>query len=219
MVKCRNTTGKDLSEDMKDVFDQHNDMDRNGNVTGGKGKHLCLHYGTFDITMIRTLVNTPCRIIIEKLRILFRDLNYFSQGADSDSDSDQLFFETKRQEATEKLRSSEWILKMINEQLSSEWDVDDDGSLHKSVLCPDSAASKNRHKRKAEDINDEKMTFNQRRRGPLPLRSIPSRSTLWSQGTHSHSHSRSGTSARRVSTRSQSLRSVSLSSEAAYGSR
>ena len=42
LVKCRNITGKDLSEDMKDVFDKHTDMDRNGNVTGGDGKHLCL---------------------------------------------------------------------------------------------------------------------------------------------------------------------------------
>ena len=105
--------------------------------------------------------------------------------------------------------------------------MDDDGSLHKTVLRPDSAASRNRRKRKAEDINEEKMTFNQRRRGPLPPRSTaPSKNTVWSQGTHSNSHSRSGTllgsssrSATRVSARSQSLRSYSLSSKAAYGSR
>ena len=68
---------------MKDVFDQHSDMDRDGNVTGGNGKLLCLHNGKFDKTMIRTLVNTP-----------FRDFNYFAQGVD-DSDSDDLVFETR----------------------------------------------------------------------------------------------------------------------------
>ncbi|KAF8503824.1 kinase-like domain-containing protein, partial [Russula emetica] len=35
VVKCRNITGEDLSENRKDVFDQHTNMDCNGNVTGG----------------------------------------------------------------------------------------------------------------------------------------------------------------------------------------
>jgi hypothetical protein len=220
VVKCRNITGEDLSENMKDVFDQHTDMDRNGNVTGGKGKLLCLHNDEFDKSTIRTLVYTPCRKIIEKLRSLFRDVNYSVKGADDDDDD--LVFEIKRREATEKLSSSKWILAMINEHLSSDWDVDDDGSLNKTVLRPDSAASRNRRKRKAEDINEENMTFNERRKGQLPLRStVSSRNTVWSQGTHSHSHSRSGTllgsssrSATRVSTRSQSLRSYSRGSKA-----
>jgi hypothetical protein len=69
-------------------------MDRDGNVTGGNGKLLCLHNGKFDKTMIRTLVNTPCRKIIEKLCSLFCDFNYFAQGADN-SDSDDLVFETR----------------------------------------------------------------------------------------------------------------------------
>jgi hypothetical protein len=221
VVKCRNITSEDFSGNMKDVFDQHTDMGRNGNVTGGKGKLLCLHNEELDKTTIRTLVKTPCRKIIEKLRYIFRDVNHSVEEAD-DSDSDDLVFETKRQEATEKLNSSEWILEMINEHLSSEWDVDDDGSLHKTVLRPDSAASRNRRKRKVEDSDEEKMPFTQRRKGRLPPRSTaPSRNTVWSQGTHSHSHSRSGTllgsssrSATRVSTRSQSLRSYSRGSKA-----
>src|SRR6266852_1475680 len=64
VVKCRNITREDLSENMKDVFDQHSDMDRNGNVTGGNGKLLFLHNRKFDKTLIRALVNTPCRKII-----------------------------------------------------------------------------------------------------------------------------------------------------------
>ena len=93
------------------------------------------------------------------------------------------------------LRSSEWVLEMINEHLSSKWDVDDDGSLHKTILRPDSAASRNRRKRqKVEDGNEEKLTLALRRRGRLPPRSTaPSRDTVLSQGTYSHSRSHSGT--------------------------
>jgi hypothetical protein len=221
VVKCRNITGENLSEAMKDVFDQHSDADRNGNVTGGDGKLTCLHNGKFGKTTIRTLVKTPCGIIIEKLRSLFRDVDYFAQKAD-DFDSDDLVFVTKLQEATKKRNSSEWILEMINEHLSSEWGVDDDGSLYKTVLRPDSAASRIRRKRKDLDNNEENMTPTQRHRGRLPLRSTaPSKNTVWSQGTHLYSHSRSGTllgssshSATRVMTRSQSLRSHSQGSKA-----
>ena len=232
-VNCRNTTGEDLSEDMKDVFDQHTDMDRNGNVTGGKGKLFCLRDGELNSSVIYDLVKTPCGDIIEDLRTLFHDYYLYIPAHKIRISNGRLVHEAKRErdprvrEATKNLSSSEWILEMINGHLSSEWDVDDDGSLHKTVLRPDSAASRNRRKRKAEDINEEKMTFNQRRRGPLPVHSTASsRNTVWSQGTHSHSHSRSGTllesssrSATRVSARSQSLRSYSLSSKAAYGRR
>ena len=112
---------------------------------------------------------------------------------------------------------------MIDKYLSSKWDVDDDGSLHKTMLRPDSAPSRDRRKRKAEGRNDGNMTF-KRRRGRLPPSSTePSRDTFWSQGTHSesHSHARSGSplgssspSATHVSTRSQSLRSYSRSKKA-----
>src|SRR6202008_4431855 len=138
------------------------------------------------------------------------------------SDPDiRLIYEAKRErdprvrEAAKNLRSSEWILAMINGDLSSDWDVDDDGSLHKTVLRPDSAVSKSRRKRKAEDGDEEKMTKAQRRRGRLPPRSIePSRDTIFTQGTHPPSYSRTsrtllGSSSRsgatRVSTRSQPL--------------
>jgi hypothetical protein len=218
---------------MRNVFDQHTEIDHNGTITGGKGKLFCLRDGELNLSVVYNLVKTPCRDIIEDLRTLFHDF-YLHIPAHEIRDSDALLvYEAKRKrdsrvhEATKNLSSSEWILGMINEHLSSEWDVDDDGSLHKTVLRPDSAASRNRRKRKAENINEEKMTFNQRRRGQLPLRSTaPSRNTVWSQGTHSHSHSRSGTllgsssrSATRVSTRSQSLRSYSLSSKATHGGR
>ena len=226
VVKCRNSTGQDLSEKMKAVFDQHTDMDCDGNITGGEGKISFLYNRVFDKTTIRTLVKTPCRRIIEKLRTVFRHANFSVEAAD-DSDSDDLVIETKQQqEAVKKLSSSKWILEVINEHLSSKWDVDDDGSLHKTILRPDSAASRNRRKRrKAEDDNEEKMTLAQRRRGRLPPRSTaPSKNTVWTQGTLSQSRSRSGTllgssshSATRVSTRLQSLRSSRRGGKAMSG--
>jgi hypothetical protein len=240
VVKCRNSKGLSLEEQMQNVFDQHTEMDHDGIVTGGKGKLLCLHNWELDETIFRRLVKTPCRKIIEELRALFRDFHLFakvatkrsedsdSNGSSSDEDErDQdlrVHKATRVQEATKKLSSSEWILEMISRHLSSEWDVDDDGSLHKTTLRPDSAVSRDRRKRKAVDRNEENMTSTKRRRGRVPPPSTePSRGTLWSQGTYSesHPHTRSGTllgssshSATRVSTRNQSLRSYSCSSKA-----
>ena len=216
VLKCRNITGEDLSENMKNVFDQHTDMDRNGNVTGGKGKLFCLRDGELNSSIVYDLVKTRCGDIIENLRTLFHDYHRYIPAHETRISNARRVYETKRgrdprvQEATKNLSTSEWILEMINGHLSSKWDVDDDGSLHKTVLRPDSAAIRDRRKRKAEDSNKEKMANHQGRRGRLPLRSTaPSRDTVWSQGTHSHSHSRSGTllgsssgSATRVTTRS-----------------
>ena len=210
---------------MKNVFDQHTNVDRNGNVTGGKGKHNCLHNLELGRGIVRKLVKTPCRDIIEELRAFFRDF-YLSvdvapdQSEDSDpggsltgkakQEQDFRFQQTTRVlEATKNINLSKWMLEMINGHLSSKWDVDDDSSLHKTALRPDSAASRNRRKRKAEDSNEEKMTFNQRRKNRLPPRSTePSRNSVWSQGTHSdslpHSATLLGSSYLSQSTRSQS---------------
>ena len=213
---------------MRNVFDQHTEMDHNGIITGGKGKLFCLRDGELNLSVVYNLVKTPCRNIIEDFRALFHDF-YLHIPAHETHDPDALLvYEAKRkqdsrvQEATKILSSSKGILEIINRYLSSKWDVDDDGSLYKAVLRPDWAASRDRRKRKVEDGNEEKMTYNVRRRGRLPLRSTePSRNAVWSQGTHPHSNSRSGTllgsssrSATRISTRSQSLRSYSRGSKA-----
>jgi hypothetical protein len=228
VIKCRNSKGLSLEEQMRNVFDQHTEMDHSGTITGGKGKLFCLRDGELNLSIVYNLVKTPCRDIIEDLRTLFHDF-YLHIPAHEIRDSDALLvYEAKRkrdsrvQEAAKNLSSSEWILGMINRYLSSKWDADDDGSLYKAVLRPDSAASRDRRKRKAEDLDEEKIPYNQRHKGRLPLRSTePSRDTVWTQGTHSRSHSRSGTllgsssrSATRVSTRSQSLRSHSHDSKA-----
>jgi Fungal protein kinase len=228
VIKCRNSTGEDFTEDMKDVFDQHTDMDRNGNVTGGKGKLFCLLDRELNSSVVYDLVKTPCGDIIEDLRTLFHDYYLYIPARETRISNARTVYEAKREgdprvgEAIKNLSSSEWVLEMINGHLASKWDVDDDSSLHKTMLRPDSAASRDRRKRKAEDSNEEKIPYNQRRKGRLPPRSTePSRDTVWSQGTHSHSHSRSRTllgsssrSATRVSTRSQSLRSYSRGSKA-----
>jgi hypothetical protein len=210
VVKCRNAKGISLEGQMRDVFDQHTEMDHNGIVTGGDGKLFCVRNGKLGERTVRKLIKTPCRNIIEELRDLFCDFYLFAEVApdvSEDSDSGDLPVHenerrqgsrvqkaTRVREATKKLSSSEWILEMINSHLSSEWDDDDDGSLHKTVLRPDSAASRVRRKRKAEDRNEENMTYNKRRLGRLPPPSTePSRDTLWSQGTQSHPHTPSGT--------------------------
>jgi hypothetical protein len=229
VVKCRNSTGEDLSEGMKDVFDQHTDMDRNGNVTGGKGKLFCLRDGELNSSIVYDLVKTPCGDIIEGFRALFHDYYLHIPAHETRISNARFIYEAKRErdprvrEATQNLSSSAWILEMINEHLSSKWDVDDDGSLHKTVLRPDSAASRNRRKRKALDSNEEKLTPAQRHRGRVPLGSTaPSKDTVWSQGTHSSrsttllgSSSRSAT----VLARKQTLRSYSRGSNATPGGR
>jgi hypothetical protein len=215
---------------MRNVFDQHTEMDHDGIVTGGNGKVLCLLDLDINKKTVQNLVKTPCGKIIEDLRALFRDFYHYSVDVapnlsavpEPDGSSTGAALYLRGQEATEKLSSSKWILEMIDAQLSFKWDVDDDGSLHKTMLRPDSAASRDRRKRKAVDSNEEKMTDNKRRRGRLPPPSTePSRDTLWSQGTYSSSPHTPGTlpgtssrSATRVSTRSPSLRSYSRSGKA-----
>ena len=225
VVKCRNSIGLNLKEEMQSVFDQHTEMDGNGNVTGGKGKLLCLHNGDLSKNTVRNLVKTPCRKIIEEFRALFRNFYLFADAApdlseDHDvdgslTDEDEREQVLRAQEATKKLSSSKWILGMINKHLSSEWDVDDDGSLHKTMLRPDSAVSRARRKRKAEDKNEEKATYAKRIKGRVPPRSTePSRGTLWSQGSHVPSHTQSGT----LLDGSSSLSPTRLDSESIFSS-
>jgi len=149
---------------MRNVFDQHTEMDDNGDVTGGNGKLLCLRDSEISKSVVRRLVKTPYRNIIEELRALFRDLYLFAPNLSEDSDSDGSSTDeddlraqksTHVREATKKLSSSKWMLEMISRHLSSKWDVDDDGNLHKTVLRPDWAASRSRCNREAEDSSEE----------------------------------------------------------------
>ncbi|KAH9960891.1 hypothetical protein BC827DRAFT_1376549 [Russula dissimulans] len=179
VVKCRNVRGVDLSKKLQDVFDQYSS--RNGNVTGGTGKHDCLNNAHLGPITVRTFVKTPCRDIIEELRALFRDL-YLYDPAGDDADSDTLLYlersresDPKVKDACERLSSSQWILDMINRHLASEWDVDSDGSLYKTLLRPNPSASRKR-KRKAPSDSDKREPSNKIPKGRLrPSESVPSR--------------------------------------------
>ena len=184
VVKCRNSKGRSIKEKMRNVFDQHTEMDHSGIVKGGQGKLYCLYNVELGEGTVRTLVKTPCRKIIERLRVLFHDFYHFVEvnyNLSEDSDEDEREKEATRvREVTKNLSSSKWILEMINRHLASKWDADDDSSLLKTVLRPNSAASRDRRKREAEDSSEEKMTFNQRRKGRLPPRSTESSgNTVW----------------------------------------
>jgi hypothetical protein len=180
VAKCRNVTGEDLSGELQSVFDQYSNVKRDGTVTGGEGKRICLRNGYFDSIIIRSLVKTPCRDIIEELRALFRDLYFYeSTGGNLDSDT-LLFLEHSREsdpivkDARERLSSSQWIIDMINRHLASKWNVDNDGSLYKILLRPNPSASRKR-KRKAPS-GDSRETSNKIPKGRLqPSESVPSR--------------------------------------------
>ena len=145
VVKCRNSK-RNLEQEIQDVFDQRIKMDQNGDFRGGTGKRMCLYRVLLDKKIVRHLVKTPCRRIIEELRALFFNFHLFNKEGPSLSDSDSSSTDedewydlrvqktTQVRESNNRLKSSKWILEMINRHLSSEWDEDDDGSLHKTSL-------------------------------------------------------------------------------------
>jgi len=121
---------------------------------------LCLKNYELDPVVIECLVGTPCRNIIEDLRTLFRDfygyrppVPYLCQRARGEASKAQNPLVLA---AREKLRSSEWILGVINGHFAAEWDVDDDGSLRNVTRPPDPVplADENPRKRKASGGNE-----------------------------------------------------------------
>ncbi|KAH9960890.1 hypothetical protein BC827DRAFT_1384148 [Russula dissimulans] len=170
VVKCRNVRGVNLSKKLQGVFDQYSNRD--GNVTGGTGKHDCLNNAHLGPLIILDLVDTPCRDIIEELRALFRDF-YLHDTTGHDLNSNTLLIakclresDPKVKDARERLSSSQWILDMINRHLASKWNVDDDGSLYKILLRPNPSASRKR-KRKAPSDDDKREPFDKIPKGRL----------------------------------------------------
>ena len=183
VAKCRNVRAVDLVEDMQHVFNHHKNMDCTGMVIGGGGKMACLRDARLDRTIVRALVQTPCKGIIEDFRALFRDFYLYLPTMPDPNLG--VFYEADREEdprvkdACKKLSSSRWILDMMNGHLARDWSVDDDSSLHMTVLHPDSVASRNHLKRKASDSRDgEDEDSNRRRNGRLPPSTGPSRDSL-----------------------------------------
>jgi hypothetical protein len=175
--------------------------------------------------MLDDLVQTPCKDIIEDFRALFHDFYLYVPTAPNVSLKTKLTYEAKREQdpqfkiARERIGSSRWILDMMNGHLAYDWNVDDDSSLHMTVLHPDSVASMNHRKRKASDSrDDEDEDFNRRRNVRLPPSIRPSRDSL-PRDPHirpgpatraSSSRGASGVSSRSVPARSSRLRSMSI---------
>jgi hypothetical protein len=199
VAKCRNARALNLVEQMRHVFDHHTDMDRTGMITGGDGKLACVRDVRLDEPIVSALVQTPCKGIIEDFRALFRDfyraiptLTDVSLGSSSEADREE---DPRVKAAREKLSSSRWVLDMMDGHLSCQWNVDDDGSLHTTVLHPNSVASRDRRKRKAPDSKDDGYeNFNQRRKGRLPpLTPANSKLSGGSRWSHRGPHIREGT--------------------------
>ena len=227
VAKCRNVRAMNL-EEIQNVFDYHNNMDRTGMVTGGKGKLACLRGTSLDPARLDDLVQTPCKDIIEDFRVLFRDFYIHVPMATDSSLKTKLTYEAKREQdpqfkiAHEKIFSSRWILDMMNGHLARDWNVDDDSSLHMTVLHPDSVASRNHLKRKTSDSrDDEDEGSDQRRNGRPRLTPANSRRSGGSLprdprirpgpvARASSSRGASGTSSRSVPARSSMLKSMSI---------
>ena len=197
IVKCRSTQTTDLVEEMQKVFDQDTGLGRDGVVRGGSGKLVCLASLHFDPTALDDFVRTPCRAILEDLRSLFRDFYLHVPTKIDIGPKQHRRIEANREndprvrESRDKLRSSKWVLTLINEHLASAWDVDNDGSLYTTEFRLDPSGSKIRRKRKAPDDVDEKGTYNSMIKGRLPPKmSVPPVHSLSSQA---HRHFLSGT--------------------------
>ncbi|KAH9954087.1 hypothetical protein BC827DRAFT_1244831 [Russula dissimulans] len=178
IVKCRSAQTKHLFEGMQKVFDQDTGLGRDGIVRGGDGKLICLAGILFGPTALDFLVSTPCKGILEQLRSLFRDF-YLHVPSTTDIDMDP-----KQEETIEVKRENDPRVQESREKLrSSEWDVDDDGSLSTAQFRLDPSGSKNRRKRKALDDVDEKGTYNGKRKWRLPPKmTVPPVDSLSSQG-------------------------------------
>ena len=195
VVRYRNDKAKDFAEAMQFVFDTHTAPDKAGVVRGGDGKLNCVGGYKFSRKVIRGLVKTPCRKILEEMRSLFREIycditegNASDTGSGTDEDEDREL-EQRVKDAREKLRSSEVFLEIIERHLGSDWDIDNDGSLDVTESQPDPSASRDRRKRKAEDSGDSGENWHVRRVGRYPPKSLIRRS-----GVDDHSTQTSVTS-------------------------
>ena len=160
VVRYRNTKAVDVEEAMQLVFDHHSKPDKAGVVRGGHGKLYCLADKTLPWSLIETLVQTPCCAIIEEMRSLFHDLYLYIDGTDLPPDTQSRIRERRNRDprvnvACEKLRTSDAILAIFEKHLGSDWGIDNDGSLDLTEPVKDPSASRNRLKRKADEIDSE----------------------------------------------------------------
>jgi len=218
VVRFRNDKAKDFAEAMRFVFDSYSAPDKAGVVRGGDGKLNCVGGYKLSRKVIRGLVKTPCRRIIEEMRSLFRELycditegNVSDTESGTDEDEDREL-EQRVQDAREKLRTAGVFLGIIERHLGSAWDINNDGSLDITESPTDLSASRNRRKRKAEDSGDEEENWHVHRIGRYPPKSSIRRSAV-----DDHSTQTSFTSSHHNSPFSTS-RDMPNSSMVSYGS-
>jgi hypothetical protein len=176
VVRYRDRT-KVLKESMADVFDQY-ETKTVGRSRGGKGK-LAVFGGTeLPTPIILSLTSrTSCYAIIEELRALFHDFyRHVFHLTTPEPEVVEMYQKLREtvplvQNARDKLQSSDAFLAILENHLTSAWDVDDDGSLDPSEPLLDPSASRNSRKREAEDSNDGGRNIHLRRRGLMPPRS------------------------------------------------
>ncbi|KAI0292350.1 kinase-like domain-containing protein [Multifurca ochricompacta] len=185
IARCRNLKKMELTKHMQLVFDDYTKSSQDHLVTGGNGKLVCLANLCLSPRVVKDLlrtaeglINIPCTKIIEELRSLFHDYYLHVETQFETSAQTQIEIEEMRRddsrvkEAQEKLRSSDFVLSIMNKYLESKWDIKDDGSLDKTVMGHDASKSRDRRKRKAEDISSGEKNSDQIRWCRLPPSSI-----------------------------------------------
>ena len=207
--------------DWKSLFSEQSIQKVFGRPTGffdspSDGKLGCVFDCTFSSFLIKILVKTPCREIIEEMRSLFRSF-YASHDVDTNISSSEESTDEEGagqglsvREARKKLQTSDAFLAILEKHLQSEWDVDNDGSSDRPGLQPDGSASRKRLKRKAEDRSDSdnEENIHVRRIGRYPPSTEESASgedswtcyhssdSDWEYQTVSHDDNSSGISSR-----------------------
>jgi len=183
ILRYRNVTTMDLGELMRQVFDHHSEPDAAGIVRGGEGKLNCVAGTKVSSLLIRNLVKTPCRMILEEMRSLFGDFYRHIESGDVFSHLQSNIEEVRDQDprvqdALEKLKTPDAFLAIMEKHLASEWDIDDDGSIDVTEPQRDPSDSRNRRKRKADESGNEEENWHVRRIGRYPPRSSLRRSTV-----------------------------------------
>ena len=124
VAKYRKVRAKPLVDDMRKVFDHHEDMGCTCLVAGGLGKLGCVRDWYLDKSMVRALARSPCKDIIEDFRAIFLNFYLHLSKVPHVDLEEQLEEEAKRdqdpqvRDAREKLSSSRWVLDMINGHLA-----------------------------------------------------------------------------------------------------
>jgi hypothetical protein len=146
VVRYRNDEGIDLEYSMQQLFDWSSKPNKSGFVKDGDGKLECVGGSRFSTIIIETLVETPCRAIIEEMRSILHDLYLYAEAVDLDPCTQSRLAEKRKTDprvkhAHEKVRTSDIFLAIFEKYLESVWNINDDGSLRFTGPQPEPSAS------------------------------------------------------------------------------